>query len=263
MDKGDAPAPFWEGAEPSQASDSAPAPTSSSEAAPGPVSLGILPAAPVEVVATPRPHQPAKAMVPEASREERMDARGMPMAVSQTDERQGTWVGVLFLLIFTLFWGGATLMATVFIGADLIEQHGTRTWEETPGTMEWSAVDTVTSCDDEGCSDEYCVEVEYRYGSEGQRSGDQLSTMEDCYESRRLAEKIVERYPAGADVTVYHHPDNINDAVLETGLAPRYLWLLAFLLPFQGISLVLLLILLKSAWHAIFSPSEHEQKGSS
>ena len=103
--------------------------------------------------------------------------------------------------------------------------------------------DTVTNCDDEGCSDEYCVEVAYTYGSEGQMSGDQLSTMDDCYESRRLAEKLVERYPAGADVTVYHHPDDINETVLETGLALRYMWLLAFMLPFQAVSLVLLYLL--------------------
>lgn len=249
------PAPFWESAEPIQEGASTPAPKPPSP--PEPVSLGILPAAPVEASARPTHHQPANAMVPQASRKERMDGQGMPGPGSRADDRQGTWVGVLFLSFFALIWCGATVMATVFIGADLIEQHGTRTWEETPGTMEWSGVDTVTTCDEEGCSDDYCVEVEYTYGSEGQMSGDRLSTMEDCYESRRLAEKLVERYPAGAEVTVYHHPEDINETVLETGLAPRYLWLMVFLLPFQGISLGLFYMLLKSARHVMSSSDPH------
>ena len=94
-------------------------------------------------------------------------------------------------------------------------------------------------------------------------SGDRLSTMGDCYESKRLAEKLAERYPAGAEVTVYHHPENINETVLETGLAPRYMWLLVFMLPFQGISLGLLYMLQKSARYAMSSSDPHEPKGSS
>ena len=257
----DEAAPFWESAEPSQEGASAPAPKPPSS--PEPVSLGILPAAPVEANARSTHHQSANAIVPEASREERTDADGMPVQISQTGERQGTWVGVLFLSFFALIWCGATVTATVFIGADLIEQHGTRTWEETPGTMERSNVDTVTTCDEEGCSSDYCVEVEYTYGSEGQMSGDRLSTMGDCYESKRLAEKLAERYPAGAEVTVYHHPENINETVLETGLAPRYMWLLVFMLPFQGISLGLLYMLQKSARYAMSSSDPHGPKGSS
>jgi hypothetical protein len=66
---------------------------------------------------------------------------------------------------------------------------------------------------------------------------------------------MVERYPAGADVTVYQHPDDINETVLEAGLAFRYMWLLAFLLPFQAVSLVLLYVLQSSARRAIFGPA--------
>ena len=141
----------------------------------------------------------------------------------EEDELGATLFAAFFLLFFSVFWVGGTAVATVVITGDLVEQHRTRTWEETPGTMEWSAVDTVTNCDGEGCSVESCVAGAEASGSEGQMAGDQLSTMEDCYESRRLADKLVERYPAGADVTVYHHPENINETVLETGLALRYM----------------------------------------
>ena len=53
-------------------------------------------------------------------------------------------------------------------------------------------------------------------------------------------------------MTVYHHPENINETVLETGLALRYMWLLAFMLPFQAVSLVLLFLLQAGARSALF-----------
>lgn len=233
MTPSDASTPFWDSVD-------APEQVAPSEAAPEAVSLGILPAAPVAANTEPDVERtPSVELTEEAFDQEEVGAGA-------------TLFAAFFLLFFSVFWIGGTAVATVVITGDLVEQHRTRTWDETPGTMEWSGVDTVTSCDDEGCSDEYCVEVAYTYGSEGQMSGDELSTMDDCYESRRLAEKLVERYPAGADVTVYHHPDNINETVLETGLALRYMWLLAFMLPFNGVSLVLLFMLLASARSALF-----------
>ena len=237
----DASTPFWESVDaPEQVTPLEPVSVQPKEAAPEPVSLGILPAAPVAANTEPDVERtPSVELTEEAFDQEEVEAGA-------------TLFAAFFLLFFSVFWIGGTAVATVVITGDLVEQHRTRTWEETPGTMEWSGVDTVTNCDDEGCSDEYCVEVAYTYGSEGQMSGDQLSTMDDCYESRRLAEKLVERYPAGADVTVYHHPDNINETVLETGLALRYMWLLAFMLPFQAVSLVLLYLLQASARSALF-----------
>ena len=240
MTPSDASTPFWESVDsPEQVTPLEPVSVQPKEAAPEPVSLGILPAAPVAANTEADAERAPSVDVPEEAFDQ------------EEDELGATITGMFFLLFFSVFWVGGTAVATVVITGDLVEQHRTRTWEETPGTMEWSAVDTVTNCDDEGCSDEYCVEVAYTYGSEGQMSGDQLSTMEDCYESRRLAEKLVERYPAGADVTVYHHPENINETVLETGLALRYMWLLAFMLPFQGVSLVLLYLLQSSARSAM------------
>ena len=44
---------------------------------------------------------------------------------------------------------------------------------------------------------------------------------------------------------------DINETVLETGLALRYMWVLVFMLPFQGVSLVLLYLLQSSARSAM------------
>jgi hypothetical protein len=213
---------------------------SASEAVP----LGILPSAPVDAA-------PQR----DAGHLESVSMQETTSADNEADEH-GAWGGIsLFILFFAVFWVGGTVVATVVITGDLAEQHRTRTWDETPGVMDRSWVDEEVSCGDEGCSTNYCVYVEYSYGYGNLLSGDELSKMEDCYASSGLAEKMVERYPAGADVTVYQHPDDINETVLEAGLAFRYMWLLAFLLPFQAVSLVLLYVLQSSARRAIFGPA--------
>lgn len=203
----------------------------------------ILPAAPV-------------AAAPQA------DVGGVePVSVQDTpftandDEENGVWGGFLFILFFAVFWVGGTTVATVAITGDLAEQHSTRTWDEIPGVMDRSWVDEEVSCGDEGCSTNYCVYVEYSYGYGNLLSGDELSKMGDCYASSGLAEKLIERYPAGDEVTVYHHPDDINETVLETGLSLRYMWLLVFLLPFQLVSLALLYVLQSTARGAISGPA--------
>ena len=216
---------------------------SSNQAVPEAVQRGILPAAPVGAV-------------PQAD-----VGRTAPVSVQDTPstandgEEDGGWGGILFILFFAVFWIGGTAVATVAITGDLAKQHSTRTWDEVPGVMDRSWVDEEVSCTEEGCSTNHCVYVEYSYGYGNLLSGDELSKMEDCYASSGLAEKLIERYPAGDEVTVYHHPDDINETVLETGLSLRYMWLLVFLLPFQLVSLALLYVLQSVARRAISGPA--------
>ena len=220
-----------------------PSDISSNQAAPEAVQRGILPAAPM-----------GAAPQADVGRVEPVSAQDTLSTANDGDE--GTaWGGFLFILFFAVFWIGGTAVATVVITGDLVEQHSTRTWDEVPGVMDRIWVDEEVSCGDEGCSTNYCVYVEYSYGYGNLLSGDELSTMEDCYTSSGLAEKMVERYPAGADVTVYHHPDDINETVLEAGLSLRYMWLLVFMLPFQLVSLALLYVLQSAARQAISGPA--------
>ena len=240
MTPSDSSTPFWESVDgPEQVTPQESASASLSEAAPEPVSLGILPAAPVTGNTETNAERAPSDDLPEE-------------AFTQQEEADVTMTGVVFLLFFSVFWIGGTAVATVVITGDLAEQHRTRTWEETPGKMDRSWIDERVSCDDEGCSTNYCVEVRYRYGYGNLLSGEDLSKMEDCYASSRLASKMVDRYPAGSEVTVYHHPDDINETVLETGLALRYMWVLVFMLPFQGVSLFLLYLLQLSVRSALF-----------
>lgn len=203
------------------------------------MSLGILPAAPVAENTEADAERAPSVDVPEQAFDQ------------EEDELGATITGMFFLLFFSMFWVGGTAVATVVITGNLAEQHSTRNWEETPGTMDRSWVSEEVSCDEEGCSTNYCVKVRYSYGYGNLLSGEELSKMEDCYASSRLASKMLDRYPAGSDVTVYHHPDDINETVLETGLALRYMWVLVFMLPFQGVSLILLYLLQSSARSAM------------
>ena len=237
----DSSTPFWASTDaPEQVTPQEPAPAPPADEAPEPVSLGILPAAPVAANTEPDTEPTTSVDLPEEA------------FTQEEDEADVTMAGVVFLLFFSVFWIGGTAVATVVITGDLAEQHRTRTWEETSGKMDRSWIDERVSCDEEGCSTNYCVEVRYSYGYGNLLSGEELSKMEDCYASSRLASKMLDRYPAGSEVTVYHHPDDINETVLETGLALRYMWLLAFMLPFQGVSLVLLYLLQSSARSAMF-----------
>ena len=248
----DSSTPFWASTDtPEQVTPQEPAPVPPAEAAPDPVSLGILPAAPVAANTEPDAEPPPSVDLPEEAFTQEEDGVG------------ATMTGVFFLLFFSVVWIGVTAVATVVITGDLAEQHRTRTWEETSGKMDRSWVSEEVSCDEEGCSTNYCVKVRYSYGYGNLLSGEELSKMEDCYASSRLASKMIDRYPAGSEVTVYHHPDDLNDSVLETGLALRYMWVLVFMLPFQGISLVLLYLLQSSARSALFGSDGHGSKGSS
>ncbi|MGB0617001.1 MAG: DUF3592 domain-containing protein [Candidatus Poseidoniaceae archaeon] len=242
MAPSDASTPFWdevkasEDAQPPQAPSSPILNETDSVEAP----LDILPSAPLAAA----PHV-------EVGRVERALVQELP-----NDGDEGFALGgFLFILFFAVFWVGGTAVATVVITGDLVEQHRTRTWDETPGVMDRSWVDEEVSCGEEGCSTNYCVYVEYRYGDGNLLSGEELSKMDDCYSSPGLAEKLIERYPAGDEVTVYHHPDDINETVLETGLSLRYMWLLVFMLPFQLVSLALLYVLQSAARQAISGPA--------
>ncbi|MDP6232559.1 MAG: DUF3592 domain-containing protein [Candidatus Poseidoniaceae archaeon] len=245
MTTSDASTPFWDAAEAPEGlgGTQEPSAPSTNESASEAVPLAILPAAPV-----------AAAPQADVGRMEPVSVQDTPSTANDGEEN-GVWGGFLFILFFAVFWVGGTAVATVAITGDLAEQHSTRTWDEIPGVMDRSWVDEEVSCGDEGCSTNYCVYVEYSYGYGNLLSGDELSKMEDCYASSGLAEKLIERYPAGDEVTVYHHPDDINETVLETGLSLRYMWLLVFLLPFQLVSLALLYVLQSVARRAISGPA--------
>ena len=247
----DGPAPFW---------DEAPASTSETGlASPAPVSLGILPAAAVDEA---RPQAPlegnnaasAVGQEPRGGQAIEEDDRGTlsnHMESEMDDEESSTVLGVLILALFGLVWIGATQAVTVLMVGELMVQHETRNWQETSGLMQESWVTEQEDCSDEGCSTEYCVNVRYTYGYGNLISGDQLSTMEDCYSAPGLAERMVERYPAGAEVSVYHHPDDMYNSILEPGLALRYMWMLLFLVPFQLVSLGILYLFGSSVKQAV------------
>ena len=125
----DASTPFWESVDaPEQVTPLEPVSVQPKEAAPEPVSLGILPAAPVAANTEPDVERtPSVELTEEAFDQEEVEAGA-------------TLFAAFFLLFFSVFWIGGTAVATVVITGDLVEQHRTRTWEETPGTMEWSGV---------------------------------------------------------------------------------------------------------------------------
>ena len=96
-------------------------------------------------------------------------------------------------------------------------------WPSTMGTVKMSAIEQRSSS--EGGYTDYPV-VQYSYQVGGQ-----------AYQSYKLApgpevggsgaRKVVERYPAGAQVMVFYNPENPSEAVLERKAPAQWLmWLL-------------------------------------
>jgi len=94
------------------------------------------------------------------------------------------------------------------------------TWSSTMGTVTFSTVERRRSSDSTAS---YPV-VHYTYQVMGQMlQGSKI--MPGPESGGSWAHKVVERYPAGAQVMVYYDPNNPSDAVLERGMPGYIKWL--------------------------------------
>jgi hypothetical protein len=110
------------------------------------------------------------------------------------------------------------LFGIIFITRRKVAQAGN--WPSAMGTVIFSTVEIRRSS--EGSSS-YPV-VHYTYQVMGQpHRGNKI--MPGPAVGGLGAHKIVERYPAGAQVMVYYDPNNPSDAVLERGMPGHIKWL--------------------------------------
>lgn len=130
--------------------------------------------------------------------------------MAMSPERRGAlflWGGVGLLLfgLMQLFWGGWNWW------------HADRAshWPEVPGVVESSEVHLEQHSG--GIS--YRPVVVYRYRVDGvwYRSSRYDYNVSVANRSQAEAQEIVDRYPAGTEVTVYHDPNDPGDAVLNPG----------------------------------------------
>lgn len=129
----------------------------------------------------------------------------------------------LFSSVFILV-GGVIL----FIGVkSLFAANASRSWPTVEGKVISSSVDSQRS--DKGGTT-YHAEVLYEYKVGGQtQSAHDVAFGAYGSSNPSHARNIVNKYPAGSDITVHYSPSNPSDAVLETGITGQ-----AFFLPGFG-----------------------------
>ena len=104
-----------------------------------------------------------------------------------------------------------------------------KNWPTVPGIIISSEVDKIDRMETNTLPDRkgmvsrfvYLPAVAYNYTVKGKkyRSSKVFLWMDaEDFHKPKTAQKIVDRYPKGKEVTVYYKPDNIGEAVLETNI---------------------------------------------
>lgn len=153
--------------------------------------------------------------------------------VSSTAKQGVQITGFGFLLLFTIFWSGFTLVFDYFIAKSTIHQIQALGHATTIGTITSSEVRSENN--GEGASHRPLIKYAYTVDNkpyEGNRYRYNQAGSNDRY-----ARDIVAAYPVGKQVEVRHSPHDPADAVLLVGLEGIDLFAMMFLLPFNLIML--------------------------
>ena len=130
------------------------------------------------------------------------------------------------LLVVSIIGCTVLLMNAIFLGIIITAQrkmNAIKSWSSTMGTVVNSYLERRRSSNNRG-SVNYPV-VQYAYQVDGQMlQGSKIAPGMNV--GGTGAGRVVERYPAGAQVMVFYDPKNPSDAVLETKAQAQWvLWL--------------------------------------
>lgn len=111
-----------------------------------------------------------------------------------------------FAVIGGLFW--------LIISASAKKNKEAASWPQVPGKVVSSAVQSVRNSEDGGVTFE--PNVVYTYSVDGQTfTGNKVHFSAFRSTNKAEPQKTVDKYPAGADVTVRYNPKKPKEAVLE------------------------------------------------
>lgn len=144
------------------------------------------------------------------------------------------------ILLFLLIWSAGTLKLDGMILQDLVRQSLATRYPRASGTITHSQV--VKHRGNDGPT--YGFEVRYTYEVDG-RSYEGTRYRYGSWNSsdRDPADDAMRRFPVGASVPVFHHPETPADAVLLTGVQGHDLFMLLFMNPFNLVML--------AGWYAV------------
>ncbi|HAV63819.1 MAG TPA: hypothetical protein DCY13_15820, partial [Verrucomicrobiales bacterium] len=141
-----------------------------------------------------------------------------------------SWGGRIFLTIFGLIFAGVALGFIGFIAREAMQDREVRRWTPIPAQVISSAVLPAT-----GSDSTHGFAISYSYQLDGRSfTGTQLRRQPVAETDVSEIERLVSRYPAGAQVTCRVNPANPAESVIETSGGLKWLGVL-FVLPFLAI----------------------------
>jgi len=170
---------------------------------------------------------------------------------SQSQNKDGVGPGCWFCIAF--FWCSITLLFDCITGQQFLSQWQTSTYLETVGTITHSKVKVESDTD--GTS--YSPEIHYNYHVDGEQYSGEVYKFIHNFDSRKYVRNIVKEHPVGKEVPVYYHPDQPQKAVLFKGFEMRDAMPLIFLLPFNGIALIVFCAPLTLGLERLFRNDNH------
>jgi hypothetical protein len=136
----------------------------------------------------------------------------------------------LFMIVFGLVWTGATIFLDYHVFSIAVRQVIAQRFPTSPGQVLDSRIESFgrkqVRCRPRIIFTYEIASTAYRGNCYGYRDEDWSSDMEKI-------SKIVQRFPAGAGVTVYYNPHNPADSLLNPGLTGGDLFSVMFALPFN------------------------------
>lgn len=126
---------------------------------------------------------------------------------------------VIGSILFSILLVDGILLGIILVTRRRVAQAAS--WPSTMGTVIYSSIEWRRGS--KGSSVAYPV-VQYSYQVMGQMLQGRR-VMPGPESGGSWAHKVVERYPAGAQVMVYYDPNNPSDAVLERGMPGYIKWL--------------------------------------
>ena len=126
------------------------------------------------------------------------------------------------------------LMNAIFLGILVSTQrkmNAVKSWSTTMGTVTSSYLERRRSSNNRGSTNYPVVHYSYQVGGQAYQSNKIAPGMEV---GGTGAGKVVERYPAGAQVMVFYDPQKPSDAVLERKAHAQWiLWLVLVIMDFM------------------------------
>jgi hypothetical protein len=130
------------------------------------------------------------------------------------------------LLVVGIIGCTVLLMNAIFLGIIVATQrkmNAVKSWSSTMGTVMASYLERRRSSNNRGSTNYPVVQYSYQVGGQ-MLQGSKIAP--GMVVGGTGAGKVVERYPAGAQVMVFYNPQNPSEAVLETKAPAQWvLWL--------------------------------------